>query len=85
MLTLRTALPTPKYESGPAEGVLSASALRRARAAGVQSAGFTSFLPIVMRGGIWAVDIAGQNQQPSETHTAKHAVIHRVTSGEAFR
>src|SRR5262249_46536292 len=37
---------------------------------GVQSAGFTSFLPIVVRGGVWPVDIAGQDQQPSENHTA---------------
>jgi putative ABC transport system permease protein len=41
----------------------------------VQSAGFTSFLPIVMRGGVWAVDIAGQNQQRSENHTASMRFI----------
>jgi len=37
---------------------------------GVQSAGFTSFLPIVVRGAIWPVGVGGQNQQRAENHTA---------------
>jgi putative ABC transport system permease protein len=71
VLTLRTALPTPKYEKiGPREAFYQ-RVLSGVRALPVvQSAGFTSFLPIVLRGGIWAVDIAGKNQQPSENHTA---------------
>jgi putative ABC transport system permease protein len=76
VLTMRTALPTPKYEkTGPREAFYQ-RVLSGVRALpGVQSAGFTSFLPIVMRGGIWAVDIAGQNQQPSEKHTASMRFI----------
>jgi predicted permease len=71
VLTLRTALPTPKYERVGQREAFYQRVLSGVRALpGVQSAGFTSFLPIVVRGGIWAVDIAGQNQLPSENHTA---------------
>jgi predicted permease len=76
VLTLRTALPTPKYEKVGQREAFYQRVLSGLRALpGVQSAGFTSFLPIVMRGGIWAVDIAGQNQQPSENHTASMRFI----------
>jgi putative ABC transport system permease protein len=75
-LTLRTALPTPKYAKiGPREAFYE-RVLSGVRALpGVQSAGFTSFLPIVVRGGVWAVEVAGQNQQPSENHTASMRFI----------
>jgi predicted permease len=76
VLTLRTALPTPKYEKVAQREAFYERVLSGVRALpGVQSAGFTSFLPIVMRGGIWAVDIAGQNQQHSENHTASMRFI----------
>jgi putative ABC transport system permease protein len=76
VLTLRTALPTPKYEKVVQREAFYQRVLSGVRALpGVQSAGFTSFLPIVMRGGIWAVDIAGQNQEPSENHTASMRFI----------
>jgi putative ABC transport system permease protein len=76
VLTLRTALPTPKYEKVVQREGFYQRVLSGVRALpGVQSAGFTSFLPIVMRGGIWTVDIAGQNQQRSENHTASMRFI----------
>lgn len=76
VLTLRTALPTPKYEKVVQREAFYQRVLSAVRALpGVQSAGFSSFLPIVMRGGIWAVDVAGQNQQPSENHTASMRFI----------
>ena len=75
MLTLRTALPTPKYEKVAQREAFYERVLSGVRALpGVQSAGFTSFLPIVMRGGVWAVDIV-QNQQRSENHTASMRFI----------
>ena len=76
VLTLRTALPTSKYERvGPREAFYQRVLSGVRGLPGVQTAGFTSFLPIVVRGGIWAVDVAGQNQQPSENHTASMRFI----------
>jgi predicted permease len=76
VLTLRTALPTPKYEIVVGREAFYELVLSGVRTLpGVQSAGFTSFLPMIMRGGIWAVDVAGQNQQPSENHTASMRFI----------
>jgi putative ABC transport system permease protein len=76
VLTLRTALPTPKYEKVVPREAFYQRVLSGVRALpGVQSAGFTSFLPIVMRGGVWTVDIAGQNQPVSENHTASMRFI----------
>jgi putative ABC transport system permease protein len=76
VLTLRTALPIPKYEKAGSREAFYQRVLSGVRALpGVQSAGFTSFLPIVVRGGVWAVDIAGQNQQLSENHTASMRFI----------
>ena len=70
VLTLRTALPTPKYEKVLQRETFYERVLSGVRALpGVQSAGFTSFLPIVLRGGVWEVEIAGQ-QRRSENHTA---------------
>src|SRR5262249_25596823 len=73
---LRRALPPRKYEKGARREPFYQRVLSSVRALpGVQSAGFTSFLPIVVRGGVWAVDIAGQNQQQSENHTASMRFI----------
>ncbi len=76
VLTLRTALPTPKYEKVFPRETFYRQVLSGVRALpGVQSAGFTSFLPIAMRGGIWAVEIAGQDRRPSENHSASMRFI----------
>lgn len=71
VLTMRTSLPMPKYEKTSTREAFYTKVLSEVRALpGVQSAGFTSFLPIVVRGGIWPVGVGGQNQQRSENHTA---------------
>jgi len=62
VLTLRTALPTPKYETETARDRFYASVLAEVRRLpGVQSAAYTSFLPMTMGGGIWPVSIKGEN------------------------
>jgi predicted permease len=63
VLTLRTVLPMPKYESTARRIQFYTRVLEQTRALpGVASAGYTSFLPIVLQGGIWPVTIAGQEQ-----------------------
>jgi predicted permease len=64
VLTMRTALPTPKYITEAARDQFYASVLSEVRRLpGVQSAAYTSFLPMTMGGGIWPVSIKGQNLQ----------------------
>jgi predicted permease len=76
VLTLRTVLPTPKYEKMAQREPFYQRVLAGVRALpGVQSAGFTSFLPIVMRGGVWAVEVPGRDQERSENHTASMRFI----------
>ncbi|HEY1947195.1 MAG TPA: ABC transporter permease [Bryobacteraceae bacterium] len=63
VLTLRTVLQMPKYESTAKRIQFYTRVLSEIRALpGVASAGYTSFLPVVMQGGIWPVTIAGQEQ-----------------------
>ncbi len=80
VLTLRTALPTPKYDSTEKRAQYYARVLAEVRALpGVTSAGFTSFLPMVMRGGIWPVSMNGE---PPEDRSADHsASLRYVTPG----
>ncbi|MDQ2711429.1 MAG: ABC transporter permease [Acidobacteriota bacterium] len=64
VLTMRTVLPMPRYESTAKrirfyEQVL--PAIRRIL--GVKEAAYTSFLPIAMQGGIWPVSVAGQESR----------------------
>ena len=60
VLTLRTTLPMPKYEKPPAREAFYAHVLSEARALpGVENAAYISFLPMVMRGGMWPVEVAG--------------------------
>lgn len=60
VLTLRTTLPMPKYENPPARDAFYTHVLSEARALpGVQSAAYISFLPMVMRAGVWPVEVAG--------------------------
>ena len=61
VLTLRTSLPMPQYQSTSRRVQFYTQVLTQVRALpGVASAGYTSFLPIVLQGGIWPVTIAGQ-------------------------
>ena len=67
VLTLRTTLPMPKYEPIAARAGFYASVLAEVRALpGVTSAAYMSFLPMVMRGGIWRIEAEGHAAQPEE-------------------
>jgi predicted permease len=65
VLTLRTALPLPRYNETAARHRFYAGVLEGVRALpGVQDAAYTSFLPMVMRGGVWRVQLPGQEAAP---------------------
>jgi predicted permease len=74
VLTLRTALPRPKYDSPVRRGDFYNRVLTEVRALpGVESAAFISGLPMVMTGGIAGIEIRGQ------------PVRNRRTSGVSLR
>jgi predicted permease len=71
VLTLRTALPLPKYEKTERRVQFYTSVLSRVgELPGVSSAAYISFLPMVARGGIWPVGTAGQPEDPAESRVA---------------
>ena len=73
VLTLRTALPWPKYDQTARRAGFYTQVLSAVRALpGVSSAAYISFLPMVMRGGIWPVIPNGNtvDLQRSGAHTA---------------
>jgi putative ABC transport system permease protein len=71
VLTLRTSLPMPRYEPTARRTQFYARVLADVRALpGVTAAGYTSFLPMVMRGGIWPVLGPGVPETGSEEQTA---------------
>jgi predicted permease len=79
VLTLRTVLPMPKYEKVAARERFYRDVLSRAlRLPGVTDAAYTSFLPMVMRGGLWAVEIAGRPRDPANRQNAS---LRYVTPG----
>ena len=82
MLTLRTALPRPKYDSPVRRGEFYERVLAGVRALpGVQSAAFISGLPMVMTGIITGVEIPGQ-----EVRSARSGgVSHRWVTPQYFR
>jgi predicted permease len=64
VLTLRTALPRPKYERAARRDEFYSRVLPEVRALpGVQSAAFISGLPMVMTGGIAGIEIPGQERR----------------------
>jgi predicted permease len=70
VLTLRTALPWPKYEKTQRRGQFYAQVLAGVRSLpGVSNAAYISFLPMATRGGIWPVEVPGQPKAPSEAST----------------
>jgi predicted permease len=70
-ITLRTSLPMPKYEKVSTRARFYQQVLAGARQLpGVTSAAYTSFLPMVMRGGLWPVDIPERPQEPSNREFA---------------
>lgn len=83
VLTLRTALPRPKYDSAVRRSEFYDRVLPRVRALpGVQSAGFTSGLPIVVFGLITAVDVPGQ---PAQNYRTGGGVSHRWVTSQYFK
>lgn len=71
VLTLRTALPMPRYESVVRRQQFYNNVVSEIRAIpGISNAAYISFLPMVMRGGIWPVGIDGQTYQREANHTA---------------
>ncbi len=79
VLTLRTALPMPKYANTARRAEYYSRVLAEVRALpGVSAAGFTSFLPMVMRGGIWPVSLSGEPEDRAADHSAS---LRYVTPG----
>ena len=81
LLTLRTALPRPKYDSVAQREQYYTNVLRGVRALpGVTSAAFTTGLPMVMRGGIWGAGLPGIEPP----RTGAHSVSLRYVSTGYF-
>jgi predicted permease len=71
VITMRTPLPMPKYEQLPFEKQFYDKILAGAKSLpGVTSAAYISFLPMVMRGGIWPVEVEGHPLPVPERQTA---------------
>lgn len=69
VLTLRTWLPLPKYETAARRTAFYSRVLLETRALpNVTNAAYISFLPMLMRGGIRSVTIPGRVWEPGETH-----------------
>ncbi|HSE51103.1 MAG TPA: ADOP family duplicated permease, partial [Gemmatimonadales bacterium] len=65
VMTFRTTLPRPKYDSTHVRAEFYRRVLSEVRALpGVRSAGYTSFLPMVMTGGIGGITIPGVDLGP---------------------
>lgn len=82
VLTLRTALPRPKYESPVGRSQFYDRVLAGVRVLpGVQSAAFTSGLPLVVTGLVTGVEIPGQEVRSTRTNP----VSHRWVTSQYFR
>ena len=67
LLTARTSLSTTRYAPTALRAQFFERVLTEVRALpGVKSAAYTSFLPMVMRGGIWDVKIPGREENKAE-------------------
>jgi len=70
-ITLRTQLPMPRYETPESREPFYRRVLEDARRLpGVTAAAYTSFLPMVMGGGIWPVEIEGRPEDVARRRTA---------------
>ena len=77
VLTLRTTLPLPKFAATAARTQFYRRIVDEVQALpGVTSAAYISFLPMVMRGGVWPVLLAGQDPE-----RAQRASFRYVTPG----
>jgi predicted permease len=71
VLTLRTALPLPKYEKTDRRMLLYRNILSEVRRLpGVSNAAYISGLPMAMRGGIWGITLEGHPEDPAHDHSA---------------
>ncbi len=71
VLTMRTALPMPKYEDAAKRQAFFGQVLADIQALpGVTNAAYITWLPMTMTGGIWPVDIDGKTLDRSDGHTA---------------
>jgi predicted permease len=79
VLTLRTTLPLPRYAETARRHQFYERVLSEVRALpGVSDAAYISFLPMVMRGGVWPVVVPGSGEDPSR---ARMASLRYVTPG----
>ena len=79
ILTVRTALPLPKYEKTSVREQFYTKVLTEARRLpGVTDAAYVSGLPMVWRGGIWPVIVDGRSQNRAEGTSAS---LRYVTPG----
>ena len=68
VLTARTGLPLPAYEPTERRAQFYRSVLEGVRSLpGTTGAAYISFLPMVMRGGIWSIETEGQNSPGQHT------------------
>jgi putative ABC transport system permease protein len=73
VLSLRTALPRPQFDSPVRRGQFYDRVLAGVRALpGVESAAFISGLPMVVTGLITGIEIPGEEARPARTTTASH-------------
>ncbi|HEX4441816.1 MAG TPA: ABC transporter permease [Thermoanaerobaculia bacterium] len=71
VLTLGTALPMPRYMKENVRDAFYDRVLTDVRAMpGVSAAGFISFVPMTMGGGIWPIAVNGKESEAEETRTA---------------
>jgi len=71
VLTLRTALPMPRYEKAAVREAFYTHVLSEIRQLpGVSRAAYISFLPMTMGGGIFPASVNGEILSRAETHTA---------------
>lgn len=79
VLTVRTALPIPKYEKTKVREQFYTKVLTEVRRLpGVTDAAYISALPMVWRGGIWPVNVNGRSQNRAEGTSAS---LRYVTPG----
>jgi len=76
VLTLRTSLPIPKYQVTQDRERFYRTVLQEIRSIpGVANASYISFLPMVMRGGIWPIRVDGQPEDPNNAYTASLRLV----------
>ena len=76
VLTVGTSLPMPKYAVTGVRERFYDQVISQLRATpGVENAAYISFLPMVMRGGIWPVTVDGAPADPENLHMASLRLI----------